>query len=565
MKTSFRLPFRPRLLDTLRGYRAADFAADLTAGLTVGIIALSLSMALGIASERTPAVGIVTAVVAGFLVSALGGSRVKIGGHTAAFIPVVVGVATQYGIASLVVCTLMAGVILVLMGVARLGVMIKYIPVPVIGGFTAGIAVYIFSTQFKDFLGLHLPEGVAVPAAFLPKLKVIGAHLGTAHGPSIALAVAALALIRLWPGSWGRRVPPAIVAVVLGTLVVFGLGMAGVDTGIETLGSRFGPDAIPRGLPAPAFPAIDWGALSGLVRPAFTIAMLAAIESLLCAVVADGMIEDRHDSNTELIAQGLANIGSGLFGGLPATGALARTAANIRCGARTPVAGVIHALTILGIVLVAAPLARHVPLPVLSAVLVVVALNMGEWHNFARLRRWPRSDTLVFLTSFVLTVLVDLTVAVEVGMVLAAVLFIRRVGETTQITAVDERESALAPEDSASGKAVPPGVVVYHVFGAFLFGTADKLETTLEQAGTPHRVLVLELRRVMAMDATGLSRLEELHRRLRRKGGWLMLAGAHTQPLMTLSNGGLLDEVGRENVCENVDEALVRARALLAG
>lgn len=558
---SFSIPFRPKLLDTLQSYSRADFQADLTAGITVGIVALSLSMALGIASDRPPGVGIITAIVAGFLVAALSGSKVQIGGPTAAFIPVVLGVAQQYGVDNLIICTALAGLILVAMGMARLGTMIKYIPLTVVGGFTAGIAVYIFSTQIRDFLGLQLDAGEKVPADFLHKFGFFFRHLQDIHWPSAALAAASVVLIKLWPAAWSRRFPPSLAAVLAGTTVVL---LLPESIGIETLGSRFGPDAIPRELPLPHWPKLDFDTLRFLIQPAFTIALLAAIESLLCAVVADGMIEDQHDSNTELMAQGIANIGSALFAGLPATGAIARTATNIRCGGRTPVAGMIHALTILAIVLVAAPLARFVPLPVLSGVLVVIALNMGEWRNFARLIRWPRSDAIVFLLTFVLTVVADITVAVEVGMILAAVLFIKRVSETTQITAVDERALDLAPEDSLRGKTVPKGVLVYQVAGAFMFGAADKLETALRGADRQPEVLILGLKRVMAMDATGLHRLEELHRKLRRHHRWLVLAGPHTQPLMAMARSGFLDEVGNENLCENVDQALKRAEVLLA-
>jgi len=476
---AFSIPFRPRLLDTFRSYTRAELAADVAAGLTVGIVALSLSMALGIASDQSPGVGVITAIVAGFLIAALSGSKVQIGGPTAAFIPIVLGVSHQYGVENLILCTAMAGVILILMGVARLGTMIKYIPLTVVGGFTAGIAVYIFSTQIRDFLGIPLADGEKVPAEFLHKLGFFARHLGHIHWPSAGLALASVVLLKRWPAAWSRYVPPSLAVVVIGTGVVLLLPST---WGIETLGSRFGPDAIPRSLPAPSWPHFEFEALRHLIQPAFTIAVLAAIESLLCAVVADGMIEDQHDSNTELMAQGVANIGSALFGGLPATGAIARTATNIRCGGRTPVAGMIHALTILAVVLVAAPLARYIPLPVLSGVLIVVALNMGEWRNFARLPGWPRSDAVVFLITFVLTVLADITVAVEVGMVLAAMLFIKRVSETTQITAVDERALDLAPGDSLRGKTIPDGVMVYQVAGAFMFGAADKLENALRGA-----------------------------------------------------------------------------------
>jgi sulfate permease, SulP family len=525
--------------------------------VTVGIIALSLSMALGIASGVGPGVGVVTGVIAGFLVSALGGSRVNIGGPTAAFIPVVVAVAQEYGAANLLVCTALAGLFLIAMGLTRMGGMIRYIPMPVIGGFTAGIAVYIFSTQVRDFLGMHLEKGEIIPADFIHKVLFLARRLDRIDWPSAAMGLGSVLVIKTWPGSWARKVPPSLAVVVGGTLLALLLPFK-----LETIGTRFGADAIPRSLPVPHMPTLDFDAMRQLIRPAFTIALLGAIESLLCAVVSDGMIEDKHDSNTELIAQGLANIGSAAFGGLPATGAIARTAANVRSGARTPVAGVVHALTILGVVLVAAPLAGYVPLAVLSGVLVIVAMNMGEWRNFGRLRGWPKSDAAVFLISFVLTVVADLTVAVEIGMVLAAVLFIRRVSETTQIISVDDRELNLAPEDSLRGKAVPAGVLVYQLAGAFLFGAASKLETALRDAGRAPDVLILGMKRVMAMDATGLHALEEIHHRLKRKGKHLVLAGPHTQPAMTMANAGFLEEVGLDNVCENVDAALARARQL---
>jgi SulP family sulfate permease len=548
--------FRPKLLDCLRGYTRADFFADVIAGLTVGIIALSLSMALGIASEGTPGVGIITAIVAGFLISALSGSKVQIGGPTAAFIPVVVGVAHAYGAGGLLVCTMLAGVFLIAMGVARLGVMIKYIPVPVVAGFTAGIAVYIFSTQVKDFLGIRTPD--VVPPEFLGKLEFLWSHAGLTQWPSVALAVGALVLIKLWPRRWARRVPAGIVAVVAGTLAV-----ALLQIPVETIGSRFGPDAIPRGLPMPAWPAFEWAQLSGLIRPAFTIALLAAIESLLCAVVSDGMIEDKHDSNTELIAQGVANIGSAFFGGLPATGALARTAANVRSGGRTPIAGIIHAGTVLGIVLVAAPLARFVPLPVLSAVLVVVALNMGEWHHLARLRRWPKSDAVVYVLTFVLTVLTDITIAVEVGMVLAAVLFIRRIGETTKLTSVDDRELDYDAAHSLHGKELPRGVAAFQLMGAFMFGAADRLETALRGSSQRPRVVILGMKRVLALDITGLHALEEFEADLRFHRARLLIAGAHTQPLMTMAKAGFIEHLGEANFCADMNAAISRARELI--
>ncbi len=547
--------FRPKLLQTFRDYRTADFGRDLVAGLTVGIIALALSMALGIASERTPAVGIVTGIVAGFLISALSGSRVQIGGPTAAFIPVVVGVAHTYGVNGLLVCTMLAGIFLIVMGFARFGVMIKYIPVPVVAGFTAGIAVYIFSTQVKDFLGMQTSE--VVPAEFVRKITFLWRNLGLTHWPSVAVAGSALALIKLWPSVWARRIPASIVAVVLGTAAV-----ALFHIPVETIGSRFGLDAIPRGLPMPHLPEFEWWQLGALVRPALTIALLAAIESLLCAVVSDGMIEDKHDSNTELIAQGVANIGSAFFGGLPATGALARTAANVRSGGRTPVAGIIHALTILAVVLAAAPLARFIPLPVLSAVLVDVAMRMGEWHHFARLRKWPRSDAAVYLLTFVLTVLTDITVAVEVGMLLASILFIRRITETTRLTSVDERELDYDPEHSLHGRNLPPGVAAFQLMGALMFGAADRLETALSGSSQRPRVVILGMKRVLALDATGLNALEEFESDLRHHHAQLLIAGAHTQPLMAMANGGFVEHLGEENFCADMNVAIARATVL---
>jgi len=549
--------FRPKLLDCLARYTRGTFAADLTAGLTVGILALSLSMALGIASERTPAIGIVTAIVAGFLIAALSGSKVQIGGPTAAFIPIVVGVAHEFGAGGLVICTMLAGFVLIAMGVARLGAIIKYIPVPVIAGFTAGIAVYIFSTQVKDFLGLRTSD--PMPAEFIGKVEFLSHHIGQIDWPSAALALAAVALIRFWPQRWAKAVPASIVAVFAGTLVVAMLKLP-----VATIGSRFGADAIPRGLPAPAWPAFEWSQLGGLVRPALTIAVLAAIESLLCAVVADGMIEDKHDSNTELIAQGVANIGSALFGGLPATGALARTAANIRSGGRTPVAGMIHALTILGIVLLAAPLARFIPLPVLSAVLVVVAINMGEWHHFARLTKWPKGDAFVYVLTFVLTVLTDITVAVEVGMILAGILFIRRITDTTRLASVDDRELDYDPQHSLHGKTLPNGVAAFQLMGALVFGAADRLEAVLRRAGQRPRVIILGMKRVLALDATGLHALEEFEAELRHHGTHLIIAGVHTQPFMALSKGEFVSRIGEANFCADMDSAIARARELAA-
>jgi sulfate permease, SulP family len=545
--------FRPKLFETLRGYSRQNFLTDLTAGVTVGIVALPLAMAFAIASGVEPKAGLYTAIVAGFIISALGGSRVQIGGPTGAFVAIVFGVIAQYGLNNLIICTAMAGVMLLIMGFTQMGAMIKYIPYPVTTGFTSGIAVLIFSTQVKDFFGLRVEK---VPADFVDKLRVFGTHFDTLQWPTALLAVISLALIVSWPKRWGRRVPGSIVAMVAGTLAVMLFKVP-----VDTIGSRFG--GIPQTLPSMQIPNLSWASIQHLIQPAFTIALLAAIESLLSAVVADGMIDDRHNSNQELIAQGFANIASALFGGIPATGAIARTATNVKTGGRSPVAGIIHAVTLLLIIVIAAPLAKYIPLATLSAVLVFVAYNMGEWHQFTRLAKWPKSDSAVFLTAFGLTVLVDLTAAVEVGMVLAAILFIKRISETTQITAVDETTETEGSQHSLVGKEIPDGVLIFRVFGAFFFGAADKLETALKRADQPPKVLILRMRKVLAMDATGLNALEDLFEKLHRRGQHLLLSAPHTQPLMTMDRAGFLDRIGRENVCPNINAALGRARQLL--
>lgn len=551
-RTSY-FAFRPKLLDCLHDYSRARFSSDLAAGITVGIVALPLAMAFAIASGVPPQAGIFTAVVAGFIISGLGGTKVSIGGPTGAFIVILYGIYAKYGAENLAICTIMAGVILFIMGFARLGSMIKYIPYPVTMGFTSGIAVLIFSTQIRDFLGLQVEK---VPSEFVEKMILFGENLGTLQWPTLALAAGSLATIIFWPKAWQRRVPGSIVALVGGTVVALVLRLP-----VETIGSRFGE--IPQALPALHIPTITWANIQYLIQPATTIALLAAIESLLCAVVADGMIDDRHDSNQELMAQGLANIVTPLFGGIAATGAIARTATNVKSGGRTPVAGIVHAVTLLVIILAAAPLAKFIPLATLSAVLVNVALNMGEWHNFGRLPKWPRSDAVVFLTAFSLTVVIDLTVAVEIGMVLAAVLFIKRVSETSQITAVDESTETEGSHHSLVGKQIPERVMIYRMFGAFFFGAADKLESALRREKQEPDVLILRMRKVMAIDATGLNALEDLFERLRRKGKHLVLSGPHTQPLFVMENAGFLERIGRDNVCPHIDAALQRSREIL--
>jgi SulP family sulfate permease len=547
------IQFRPKLLDCLQDYSRRKFFSDLTAGITVGIVALPLAMAFGIASGATPQAGIFTAVIAGFLISALGGSRVQIGGPTGAFIVIVYGIILQYGLANLFICTIMAGIILVIMGLSRLGTVIKFIPLPVTLGFTNGIAVLIFTTQIKDFFGLKLDP---VPASFLAKMEALARAFPTVNLPTLAVAAGSLLLILLWPVKWRAAVPGSIVAVIAGTLVVTLLHLR-----VETIGSRF--IEIPQGLPPFHVPSVSWGGIENLVRPAITIALLAAIESLLSAVVADGMIDDHHDSNQELVAQGIANIVCPFFGGIPATGAIARTATNIRSGAVSPVAGIIHALTLLLILLVAAPLAKFIPLATLSAVLMIVAFNMGEWEEFRMLGKYPRGDSAVFLMTFGLTVVFDLTVAVEIGMVLASILFIRRVSEMTQVSLVDEETDREGDHHSLRGKAVPPGVLVFSVFGALMFGAAEKLENLLKHSKQEPEILILRMQKVLVMDSTALNTLEHLHQKLRERKIRLILSGPHTQPYVLMENSGFLDRLGRDNIAGDINDALVKARAIL--
>src|SRR2546422_185386 len=492
----------PKLVTTLAGYTREQFLSDLGAGIIVGIVALPLAIAFAIASGVSPERGLFTAIVAGFLISALGGSRVQIGGPTGAFVVIVYAIVQRHGVEGLAMATLMAGVILVGFGLVRLGGAIKFIPYPVTIGFTSGIALIILSGEVKDFLGLEGP----VPAEFLGRWRAVAAHSGSLNPWAVAVSLATLAIIVLWP-RLNRRIPSPFVALIVTTAVVQLFHLP-----VDTIGSRFG--VINAALPAPALPAVTFHQMPGLAGAAFTIALLGAVESLLSAVVADGMIGGRHRSNMELVAQGIANIASPLFGGIPATGAIARTATNVRNGGRTPIAGITHAVTLLLITLAAAPLAEFIPLATLSAVLMVVAYNMGEWHHFTRLAKWPKSDSAVFLATFALTVLIDLTVAVQVGMVLAAVLFIKRISETTQITAVDETTETEGAHHSLVGKEIPEGVMVYRVFGAFFFGAADKLETALKRARQEPDILILRMRKVLAMDATGLNALEDLYEKL---------------------------------------------------
>jgi len=547
--------FHPRIADTLKNYSVPSFFADLTAGLIVGIVALPLAMALAIASGLKPETGIITAIIGGFVVSALGGSRVQIGGPAGAFVPLLAPIVLLHGPQALVVCALMAGVILFVLGACQLGTMIKYIPFPVVTGFTSGIAIIILSTQIRDFFGL--PQ--KLPPDFAGKLRAVAADFHP-NWPTVLLATACTLAIWFWPKKLGRRLPGSIVVILLASVTVKYLHWDG-PLGIQTLFSQFGE--MPRGLPAPHWPSLSFEAWRALVPAALTVAVLGAIESLLCAVVADGMIDDRHDSNQELMGQGIANIVVGLFGGMPTTGVIARTATNIRSGARTPVAGIIHSLTLLAILLVAAPLAKHIPMAALSAVLVVVSLRMGEWHQFKRLRRWPKSDAMVFLCAFGLTVAVDLPTAVGASLVLASALLVQRLTETTNVEPDASVTQGNSPGQRVVGRVIPDGVVVFRVFGAFFFGAADKLESSLRRAGELPQVLILRMRDVLALDATGLDALEDLLEKLQKQRKHLILCGPHSQPLFALTRAGYLDRIGVDNVCGDMESSLLRAQEMI--
>jgi SulP family sulfate permease len=545
----------PKLVTTLRSYDRTQFSADVTAGIIVGIVALPLAIAFAIASGVAPERGLYTAIVAGFLISALGGSRVQIGGPTGAFIVIVYGIVQQYGYGGLAIATMMAGLMLIVLGVARLGTAIKFIPYPVITGFTSAIALIIFSSQVKDFLGLRMGD---VPAEFVEKWNAFAQAIGSVNPWAVLLSGTALAIILIWPRIT-QRIPGAFVALVVTTAMAQLLNLP-----VETIGSRFGE--IPSGLPSPSIPEMNPAQIAGLVGPAFTIALLAAIESLLSAVVADGMIGGRHRSNMELVAQGVANIASPLFGGIPATGAIARTATNVKNGGRTPVAGVVHAITLLLITLFFGRWAALIPMAALAAILVVVAYHMSEWRTFRTELGSPKSDVAVLLTTFFLTVLVDLTVAIEVGIVLAALLFMRRMAEVTNVSMItreidDEGDLYTTDSNAVRRRAIPKGVEVYEINGPFFFGAAEQFKDTLGRVARKPRVLIIRMRNVPAIDATGLRALADVTRRTRKDGTLVFLSDVHAQPLVALGRSDLLDEIGDDNIFGNLDDALNRARA----
>jgi len=532
----------------LRDYNLNKFLHDVVAGVTVGLVALPLAMAFAIASGLTPQAGIYCAVVTGFLISALGGSKTQIGGPTGAFVVVIAGIVALHGVDGLFMCTVMAGVILIILGVTGMGTAVKYIPRPIVIGFTNGIAVLIASTQIKDFFGLNLDK---VPGVFWLRMEAIAANFHTLSFAATALAVGTVVTM-LVCRAVSNRIPGPIVAMLGATIAAFVFKLP-----VETIGTRFG--GIPGGLPHLAIPHFRADLIHGLLGPAFTVAMLGAIESLMSAVVADRMTNDHHNPNVELVAQGVANVVSPMFGGLPATGAIARTATNIRSGAKSPVAGIIHALTLLCVLLFAAPLASYIPMAALAGILMVVAYNMGEWREIPQLLKLTKTDISIWLVTFALTVFADLTVAVEAGMILAALLFIGRVADTTTVSQVTDDYVEDGRVHILQDKDIPYYATIFRIHGPFLFGATDKLAVVTEDIQTLPPVVILRLRNMTALDATGLFALEDVARELHASKRVLILCGAREQPAKLIRQAEFEEVIGHENICDNVQSALRRA------
>ena len=564
--------FKPRLYTALKNYSKDLFMADLMAGIIVGIVALPLAIAFGIASGVSPEKGIITAIIAGFVISLLGGSKVQIGGPTGAFIVIIYGIIQQYGESGLIVATLMAGVLLVLLGVFKLGAVVKFIPYPVIVGFTSGIAVTIFTTQIADVLGLtetvtgidgtEIVAPLKTPGDFLGKWVCYAAHIDSVNWWNTLVSIVSIVIIALTP-RLSKKIPGSLVAIVLVTVAVWLMKMYGGIEGIDTIGDRF---SIKAELPDAVVPALDWEAVRSLFPVAVTIAVLGAIESLLSATVADGVIGDKHDSNTELIAQGAANIITPLFGGIPATGAIARTMANINNGGRTPVAGIIHAAVLLLILLLLMPLARFIPMGCLAGVLVVVSYNMSGWRTFRALMRNPKSDVTVLIITFLLTVIFDLTVAIEVGLLIACVLFMRRVMETTEISVIKDEIDPNAELDIKTHEehlVIPNGVEVYEINGPYFFGIATKFEEMMAQLGDRPKVRVIRMRKVPFIDSTGIHNLENLCLMSQKEGITIVLSGVNEKVHRVLEKANFYALLGEENICPNLNVALERAEILV--
>ncbi len=546
---------KPKLFTTLKNYNKQQFIADATAGVIVGIVALPLAIAFGIASGVTPEKGIITAIIAGFVISFFGGSRVQIGGPTGAFIIIVYGIVQQYGTTGLAIATIMAGIILVIMGIVKFGSLIKFIPYPVVVGFTSGIALLIFSTQVKDFFGLQIDK---VPAEFHEKWMVYFETFSTINYNVLGIAMLALLIMIFWP-KVTHRIPGSLIAIIVTTVIVIVFKLP-----VDTIGSKFGE--IPSNLPSPSFYEIDLSIIKNLIGPATVIAILAAIESLLSAVVADGMIGGKHRSNMELIAQGMANIIVPIFGGIPATGAIARTATNIKNGGRTPVAGIIHSITLLLIMLFFGSYAKLIPMATLAAILVIVAYNMSEWHAFKSLLKSPKSDIAVLLTTFFLTVIFDLTIAIEIGMVLSVLLFMKRMSEVSNVSVITrelEDEEEQVDPNAIDKKQIPEGVEVFEINGPFFFGAAKKFRDQMAVVEEPPKVRIIRMRNVPAVDATGLQTLKDFYSDAKKHKTHMILSGVHTQPLYAMTQAGIFDLYGEDNIHGNIDDALDRAREVL--
>ncbi len=551
--------FRPKLFEVFKNYSKELFYKDLMAGIIVGIVALPLAIAFGIASGVSPEQGLYTAIIAGFIISFFGGSKVQIGGPTGAFIVIVYGIVQEFGITGLAVATIIAGVMLVAMGVLKLGVVIKFIPYPIIVGFTSGIALTIFATQIKDLFGMSIDK---VPADFISKWGVYAQNIGTTNLPALIIGILTIVLIAVTP-KFTKKIPGSLIAIVLMTVVVYFLREYFGMTSIETIGDRFSINAA---LPRAERPVITFEIIQTLMPAAFTIAMLGAIESLLSATVADGVIGDKHHSNTELIAQGIANIIAPIFGGIPATGAIARTMTNINNGGRTPVAGIIHAIVLLLILLFLGNLTKHIPMACLAGVLVIVAYNMSEWRTFKSLLKGQKSDVAVLIATFLLTVIFDLTIAIELGLVLAVVLFLRRISESTQISIFkhDIEEAEYIEGNTEAEKLVlPKGVEVYEIEGPFFFGVANKFEETMKMLGDKPKVRIIRMRKVPFIDSTGINNLKSLIRMSVKDKTKILLSGVNDQVHSALEKGGIATQIGKENICSNITDALARAEEII--
>ena len=553
--------FKPKLFLALKNYSKELFMADLMAGIIVGIVALPLAIAFGIASGVSPEKGIITAIIAGFIISMMGGSKVQIGGPTGAFIVIVYGIIQQYGEAGLIVATLMAGVLLILLGVFKLGAIIKFIPYPIIVGFTSGIAVTIFTTQIADIFGLSF-GGEKLPGDFIGKWIMYFNHFDTINWWNTIISIASIIIIAMTP-KFSKKIPGSLIAIIAITLLVYVLKTyVGVDS-IDTIGDRF---SIKAQLPGAEVPTLNWEAMKGLLPAAITIAVLGAIESLLSATVADGVIGDKHDSNTELIAQGTANIITPLFGGIPATGAIARTMTNINNGGKTPVAGLIHAVVLFLILLFLMPLAQYIPMACLAGVLVVVSYNMSEWRTFRALLKNPKSDITVLLITFFLTVIFDLTIAIEVGLVIACLLFMRRVAETTEISVITDEINPNEELDIAVNEEslmVPKGVEVYEINGPYFFGIANKFEEQMVQLGDRPKVRIIRMRKVPFIDSTGIHNLTNLCKMSKKERITIVLSGVNEKVHHVLEKSGFYELLGEENICENINVAIDRANQII--